>query len=280
VRIALNLATRPYADLGPAMRRLRIGVGALAALCLALALGLHAVHNKAEAARAREHSLDGQLARVNAERQGYTRMMQQPDNASLLRQAATLNQIFDEKTFSWTLAMENLETVVPGGVQVTMLEPTRDKTGQITLHLRVVGPRDLALDMVRNLEHSKRFLQPRIVGENAESASSGPNRPAEPVSATNRFNFDILSEYNPPSPDEVKASKGAKTQGAVRQPGQPGNEPTGAPASTPANQHRGPRFQTNAPAPLHRPRTQPVLQNIQPKTADFPNVPNRNGGPQ
>ena len=42
-----------------------------------------------------------------------------------------LNQLFDEKTFSWTLAMEDLETVLPGGVQVATLDPTRDqKTGQ------------------------------------------------------------------------------------------------------------------------------------------------------
>lgn len=275
MRITLNLATRPYADLGPAMHRLRIGVAAMAALCLALALGLHAVHNKAEAARAREHSLDGQLARVNAERQGYVRMMQQPDNASLLKQAAALNQIFDEKAFSWTLAMENLETVLPGGVQVTTLEPIRDKAGQITLHLRVVGPRDLVLDLVRNLEHSKRFLTPRIVGESAEAAGNGPNRPAEPVSATNRFNFDILAEYNPPSADEVKAARAAKAHGAASQPGQPGNEPAGAPTNAPANEHRGPRFQTNAPkaiapAPLRNPRIQPTPQNS----------PNRNGGPR
>jgi type IV pilus assembly protein PilN len=265
VRIGLNLATRPYADLGPAMHRLRVGMGALAAICLALALGLHAVHNKAEVARAREHSLDGQLARVNAERQGYLRMMQQPDNASLLRQAAALNQIFDEKAFSWTLAMENLETVLPGGVQVTTLEPVRAKGGQITLHLRVVGPRDLAVDVVRNLEHSKRFLAPRIVGENAEAAGTGGNRPEEPVSASNRFDFDILAEYNPPTPDEVKA-KAAKPQGAANQPEQQDNEPAGVPAG----QHRGPRFQTNAPAPLRNPRVQPTPQN----------VPNRNGGPQ
>jgi type IV pilus assembly protein PilN len=270
VRIALNLATRPYADLGPAMHRLRVGMGALAALCLALALGLHAVHNKAEAARMREHSLDGQLARVNAERQGYVRMMQQPDNASLLRQAAALNEIIDEKAFSWTLAMENLETVLPGGVQVTTLEPVRAKGGQITLHLRVVGPRDLAVDVVRNLEHSKRFLAPRIVGENAEAAGTEGNRPVEPVSASNRFDFDILAEYNPPTAEEVKTAKATKPQGAANQPEQPDNEPAGAPAS----EHREPRFQTNVPAQLRNPHVPPTPQKV-------PNdVPHRNGGPQ
>ena len=98
--------------------------------------------------------------------------MQQPANAQLLDQAEALNQLFDEKAFSWTLAMEDLETVLPGGVQVTSIEPIRDKDGHITLHLRVVGPRDLADDLVRNLEHSRRFLLPRIVGENAESATA------------------------------------------------------------------------------------------------------------
>jgi len=210
VRITLNLATKPYADLGPAMHRLRVGMGVLAALSLAFLLALHLVHNKAEAARAREHSLDGQLAHVHAERQGYIDMMGQPGNAQLLKQVNTLNQIFDEKAFSWTLAMENLETVLPGGVMVTTLDPTRDKNGQITLHLRVAGPRNLGVDLVRNLEHSKRFLHPRIVGENAEAAGSGANQRLEPVSETNRFNFDLLAEYNPPTPEERKATKSAE----------------------------------------------------------------------
>ncbi len=207
MRITLNLATRPYADLGPAMKRLRMGMGALAVLCLVLLLGLHLLHNRAEAARAREHSLDGQLARVTAERMGYIRMMEEPDNAALIKQVKALNEVFDQKAFSWTLAMENLETVLPGGVMVTTLEPVRDDKGQITLHLRVVGPRDLGVDLVRNLEHSKRFVNPRIVGENAEAAGNGSNQHLEPVSASNRFDFDILAEYNPPTPEERKAAK-------------------------------------------------------------------------
>ncbi len=78
--------------------------------------------------------------------------------------------------------MEDLETVLPGGVQVSTIEPVRAKDGHITLHLRVIGPRDRAVELVRNLEHSKRFLLPRIVGENAESPG-GPNQRLEPVSA-------------------------------------------------------------------------------------------------
>ena len=101
------------------------------------------------------------------------------------------------------------------------LEPVRAKDGHITLHLRVVGPRDRAVDLVRNLEHSKRFLLPRIVGENSES-TGGPGQRLEPVSASNRFDFDLLAEYNPPAPEERKAwprssEKTARRAGKARQ---------------------------------------------------------------
>ena len=125
MRITLNLATRPFADEGPAIKRLRIAMAALALVSIAFGIGLHAIHRKAEAARARDHSLDGQIANITHEREGYQTMMRQPPNAQLLQQVGVLNNLFDEKAFSWTLAMEDLETVLPGGVQVTTLEPTR-----------------------------------------------------------------------------------------------------------------------------------------------------------
>lgn len=206
MRITLNLATRPFADIGPAIKRLRIAMGILALLAILLGIGLHAIYREAEAARAHDHSLDGQIAKVTQEQRTYRVMMNQPDNVQLLKQAAALNQLIDEKGFSWTLAMEDLETVLPGGVQVTALKPARQKDGHISVSLRVVGPRDRAVDLVRNLEHSKRFLLPRIVGENAET-NDKPGQRIEPVSAADRTDFDILADYNPASPEERKAAR-------------------------------------------------------------------------
>jgi type IV pilus assembly protein PilN len=206
MRISLNLATRPFADIGPAMKRLRIAMGILLVVGLVLLLGLRHFDKRAEAARARAHSLDGQIAQIENERESYRALMRQPANALLLQQAGTLNRLFDEKSFSWTLAMEELETVLPGGVQVSTLEPARAKDGHITLHLRVIGPRDKAVDLVRNLEHSKRFLSPRIVGENAESAG-GPGQKLEPVSESTKVDFELLAEYNPATPEERKSMR-------------------------------------------------------------------------
>lgn len=208
MRIGINLATRPFANLGPILKNLRIAMGALVLVAILLVVGLRALDQKAEKARAREHSLDGQIAQISAERQGFQTMMQRPENAAVLNEAQTLNALFDEKAFSWTLAMEDLETVLPGGVQVTTLEPARDKDGHITLKLRVLGPRDRAIQLVENLEHSHRFLTPRIVGESSDT-NSGPNERLEPVSASNRVTFELLTDYNPVARGERKHAKGA-----------------------------------------------------------------------
>src|ERR1700689_1353572 len=214
MRITLNLATRPYANIGPAIKRLRIAMAALAVLCLLLFLGLHLFDRQADAARDLEHSLDGQLARVEAERAAASAMMRRPENARVLTQAETLNQLFDQKAFSWTLAMEAMETVLPAGVQVTSIEPIRAPDGHITVHVRVVGPRDHADDLVANLERSRRFLLPRIVGENAES-SNNPQQRQEPISLSNRFDFDLLAEYNPPTLAEQRiAARPVQTRNA------------------------------------------------------------------
>jgi len=203
MRITINLASRPYANIGPALKRLRIAMAALVVLCLLFFLGLHLFDRQANDARARDHSLDGQIARIQAERAAAEAMMRHPDNAQVLIQAEALNQLFDEKAFSWTLAMEAMETVLPAGVQVTSIEPIRAPDGHITVHVRVVGPRDRADDLVANLEHSRRFLLPRITGENAES-SNNPSQRQEPISISNRFDFELLADYNPPTPEEER----------------------------------------------------------------------------
>ncbi len=221
MKITLNLATRPYADLGPVLKRLRIAMAVLVVIGLGLCLGLRTFHHKAEEARVTEQLVQSRIDAINRERQGYQELMRQPANAQLLTQAGALNQLFDERTFSWTLAMEDLETVLPGGVQVISLDPSRDtKTGRITLKLRVVGARDRADDLVQNLERSKHFLLPHIVSESSES-TGGPNEHLEPVSATNRFSFELLTEYNSAVPLELKAKTKQGDGKPFTGPGQP-----------------------------------------------------------
>ncbi len=294
MRITLNLATRPFADLGPANKRLRIGMGVLAVLAILLGLGLHLFHSKAEAARARDHSLDGQIARIAQERQGYQDLMKQPANNQVLLQAQVLNKLFEEKTFSWTLAMEDLETVLPGGVMVSTLDPKRDdKTGKITVNLHVIGPRDRAVELVSNLEHSKRFLFPRIIGENADAAGGAAEK-LQPVSASNRVNFELLAEYNPATAEERKVARKAAhaAEEAANQPAAASNAaqpPPGNQVRPPYNARRIPhpnrpcllRLRPLSPIPSGRIQLARRLRPLTRRGRNNPDDPNAQpGGPQ
>jgi type IV pilus assembly protein PilN len=270
MRITLNLATRPFTDRGPAIKRLRIGMAVLAALCLLFVLGLHLFDSQAAEARAREHSLDGAIARVQAERQQDQDLMRQPGNAQILTQAEFLNERFDEKAFSWTLAMEAMETVLPAGVQVTSIEPQRSKDGHITVELRVLGPHDRSVDLVRNLEHSRRFLEPRIESESAEN-STNANQQLGPVSASNRFEFELFADYNPPTPEERgtlrnASSRNASSKNAATHPISSSPRPRVGPAY-PQQRGRGP-YTGPVQLPPHRVPSPPHP------------APAANGGPQ
>jgi type IV pilus assembly protein PilN len=238
---------------------------------IGLILGLRAFHQKAEEARKTEQQVQSKIDAINHERQGYQELMRQPANAELLTQAAALNQLFDEKTFSWTLAMEDLETVLPGGVQVTTLEPVRDtKTGRITLKLRVVGPRDHADDLVENLEHSRHFLMPHIVGESTESAG-GPNERLMPVSANNRFSFELQAEYNSAVPLEHKTQKKSEKSSAD-------SPHTSHPASLSRASHPLPGIVAPMRAPMQPPY--PGMRQFAPNGGPNRNPNSNPGGPR
>ncbi len=260
MRITANLASRPFIDVGPIVRRLRLGMGVLILVGIALGGGLYALHARAAAVRDREHSLDTSIAAVRGEEQGYENLVRQPGNSTVLEHAATLNKLFDAKAFSWTLAMEDLETVLPGGVQVSNLEPIRDpKDGHITLHMRVLGPRDKAVELVQNLERSRHFLAPRITGEASETAgNSNANQVLEPVGPANRVTFELMADYNPAAPAERRGAKKASLEKVSEELPASGGEP-------PTPRHRA----QHVPAPQGQPLPQPARKTPPPQ-----------GGPQ
>ena len=134
--------------------------------------------------------------------------MKQPDNQSVLERSKFLNALFARKSFSWTAVMMDLEHVLPPGVQVTSIDPVVSKEGDVQIRLRVTGDREKAIQLVRNLETSQRFVKPRLGGETALTAEKanalgrgGPpvvrNVSAGPDEAFgNGVEFEIFSGYN------------------------------------------------------------------------------------
>jgi type IV pilus assembly protein PilN len=206
MRVQLNLASHPFVELGPLYRRLRILIILLAVIAVPLWAMLAAEKRKASEADARLTAVNQRIQAIENQRQAFQAQMRQPQNAAVLSQAQFLNQIFRSKAFSWTAVMVDLENVLPTGVQVLSIDPVVSRDGKVTIRLRVSGPHERAVDLVRNLEHSRRFLAPRLARETAESNQNG--RPIEQVSAASNVNFDLLAEYNPlPEPAEKPAAE-------------------------------------------------------------------------
>lgn len=138
--------------------------------------------------------------------------MRQPQNMAVLERAQFLNDVFERKSFSWTAVMMDLERVLPVGVQVTAIEPVITKDGEVNIRLRVSGERDRAVQLVRNLETSQRFVAPRLINEAAQKQLQNSRNPMQ-VQMLGAVEFDILSGYNP-LPAAVKDKTVAKADGS------------------------------------------------------------------
>jgi type IV pilus assembly protein PilN len=213
MRVAINLATRPFVELRPLYARLRFGMGALALLAIALGIGIHSLSQRTRAAQDRMNALRSQTSVFQTERQSDERRMQQPANRAVLDRSLFLNALFQRKSFSWTAVMMDLERVLPPGVQVTSIEPVVSPEGDVTIRLRVSGNRDRAIELVRNLERSQRFLQPRLANESAQT-QEGTRTVNVAQAVPGGVEFDILSGYNP-LPESAAARPSAKSPGTA-----------------------------------------------------------------
>jgi type IV pilus assembly protein PilN len=216
MKITVNLASQPYVELEPVYKRLRTWMAILALTGCALWFLYRSERGQAEAAVARVTTVQQQVQQLENKEQHYKTLMAEPKNAAILQQSDFLNGLFRRKAFSWTATMEDLENVLPAGVQVLSIEPIISKDGHVSIRLRVTGARDRALDLIRNLEQSKHFASPRLTAETLATNGNGQAAAMQPVSATNQVNFEILADYRPlPLPtaaaNEETAEKGAAT---------------------------------------------------------------------
>jgi type IV pilus assembly protein PilN len=259
MRISLNLATRPYIELRPVYARLRVVTLVLILLALPMLLVLRVEQVKAQAATARVDQLHRDIALLEQQQQIAHSLMQQPTNAEVLERADFLNQLFRRKAFSWTATISDLENTLPGGVQVLSIDPIVAPDGHVTIRLRVSGPRDRGVELVRNLEHSRHFVAPHLASEalanqnvNAPAGSSAARAvdASAPAGNPNDVAFDILADYRPlpNSHDRAGAAAGAPTTLAAEPPGTAVLEaPAPVMGVAPTPQHRA---QTAAGAPL------------------------------
>ena len=208
MRIQVNLATRPFVELRPFFLRLRILMAALVIAGLLIALGAHVLSAKAGKQQAELDRLRNQTIAAQQQKLHTEQRMREPANAAVLDRAHFLNALFLRKSFSWTAVMMDLENVLPAGVQVTSIEPAVATDGNVIIRLRVAGERDRAIQLVRNLERSHRFLQPRLGSESAQAKETATVNGPRPIPGSvptgpPGVEFEILANYNPLPADQA-----------------------------------------------------------------------------
>lgn len=268
MRISINLATHPFVELRPLFARLRITMAALALAAIGLGIGLHILNVHARADQAEMDTLKAQTLAAQIERQTNESRMKQPQNSAVLERSTFLNDLFARKSFSWTAVMMDLEHVLPAGVQVTSIEPAISAEGDVNIRMRVSGQRELAVDLVRNLERSQRFLFPHLSSETAQTKEPGSLRQVALPEVPGGVEFDILSGYNPLSASTKNREPEQKDK-PQKEAAQTNPTAEGKPTK-PAEHRASPAKAANVPAAPHT-----AVANQKPVTG---RKPSPNGG--
>jgi len=195
MQIAINLATRQFVDVRPLTKRLKTCVKVLGVINLCVGVLVYVAHSSSTSSQARAHDLDRIATAQSAELVKYRSMMERPENVLLADRTNALNQLLDEKAFSWTLLMQSLEGDVPADVQLASIQPVRAKDGSITLKFHVVGPRARAIELIANMEQEPCFPMPRILGENVQDDARA-KEPPHALSDSTVEEFEVETGYD------------------------------------------------------------------------------------
>lgn len=140
--IRTNLSTRPFYN----VRAVRTGIALLAAIVLAFTL-FNAIEIVRLSASQRSVGVDAAAAEEEAERlrTEAVRIRSQIDGEELERVAAAAaeaNAIIDQRTFSFTRLLTQLETTLPPNVRVVAMRPRLERGGlfmvQLTIEARTI----------------------------------------------------------------------------------------------------------------------------------------------
>ena len=188
MRLDINLASHPYEDAQEFWRRWGMGLAVMGLVTvLILSFTLWKWH-KAAKDRNELSSLEQNIATLDAKLSHSEEVLNRPENRTLREQSNYLNNLFQQKAFSWTKVFEDLERVMPPRLHVVSIRPETNQDNQLEIKLTVAGEsRDRALDLVRKMEDSQHFHQTHILGESGGAATQDPN---------DAVKFDITTLYH------------------------------------------------------------------------------------
>lgn len=166
MRININLATQKYED----ARDFYTRWGTALALVIALTIGLaffawHSYQRNADLNQ-RIDQLHEKIARLDQERAHAEAVLNRPENQDVRDQSRFWNDVIDQKVFSWTRLLSDMEKLMPARAFLEAVRPTITTDKRLQLRLMVAGEKiDDIEELVQKMEHSQHFRSTYIASE-------------------------------------------------------------------------------------------------------------------
>ena len=192
MRVNLNLASQKYEDVRRFLSIAWMSIGALSLLVIALAALSWMNYNDTSKSGARIKDLKQKIAELQDKRAAAEAIENRPENRDINQQKNFWNAEIEKKRFSWTQMLNDLQRLMPGRAYVSSVAPSLGIDNVFRVKVHVVGEKyENALDLVRRMENSERFHNPRPTDERVVKDKQ-PGAPPQ-------FEIEIETIYIPPS---------------------------------------------------------------------------------
>jgi type IV pilus assembly protein PilN len=164
MRHSINLATRIYINTS---RFNFLIVSAIAILIFILLFNVRTIANELGEMKKLNQSLDHLEGKVGVAKGAA---INEKDYQALLVRIKLANSIIEEKTFDWLMLLDRLEAVVPEGIALVSIEPSKDGGLKLAGIAKNFGN---LRKYMENLEDSRYFTDVYLVGQSDSQQSDG-----------------------------------------------------------------------------------------------------------
>jgi Tfp pilus assembly protein PilN len=165
MKVRLNLATTPLENHRPFLvAAVLVGVMSLTALVW---LGRQSYRDWRESRelRAERSDLEAKLNTLQQQRRELEQFFNRPETRRITEQAAYLNTLIAQRSFSWTQLFMDLERLLPAGVRVISIAPQLVE-GRVEVRLVIGATSDEAkLKFLQTLDEANEFERYHLLTE-------------------------------------------------------------------------------------------------------------------
>lgn len=191
MRLNINLASQKYEDVRMFVSRASMATVAMSVFTLLLLVLAWFNYSSSQTSSVRTRDLRQKISALEQQRAAAEAVENRPENRDVTLQKNFWNKQIAQRAFSWTQLFNDLQRIMPGRAYVISVAPELTKDNRLKLKLTIGGEKyDDALALVKKMEVSPRFQDPRIMTEGMQKeARQGA-----------LFKFDIEAFYLPPGP--------------------------------------------------------------------------------